>query len=333
MPLRHGGRRREASRRFGIPYDDWLDLSTGINPSGWDVPAPPSSVWATLPEEGDGLEDAAASFYGSSHCLPVAGSQAALQLLPWLCPAGPVTLFSPSYQEHERAWRRAGHSVRPLPVEAQDIDADAGGAVVVVNPNNPTGTVRSLGQLLDWRERLAARGGWLIVDEAYLDPHPECSLIPWADQPGLIVLRSLGKFFGLAGLRLGFVFAEPALRQAIGAWLGPWPVAHPSRWAATQALRDRVWQRQTRSRLAEHGQRLATLLASQGIPPAGGCELFQWLAGAAAAQLHEALARQGVLTRRFDNPPGLRLGLPGDESAWARLAAALAHGLNQRRNV
>ncbi len=323
--LEHGGRLRNASQRYGIPLSDWLDLSTGINPAGWPVPAVPAEAWARLPEDGDGLETVAASYFGCDSLLPVAGSQAAIQALPMLLHARQVGIIRPGYAEHAHGWRRAGHKVIGI---APEMLANGPGSVpwdilVAINPNNPTGHRFAPEVLLAWHERLAERGGWLVVDEAYMDPTPEFSLAPYCPRPGLIVLRSLGKFFGLAGARVGFLLAETDLLERMAALLGPWTVPGPSRWVAREALGDLRWQVAARESLPEASRRLAELLAGYGIKPAGGCALFQWCSGAKAAQKHESLARQGILTRRFADPPGLRLGLPGSDAAWERLATAL----------
>jgi cobalamin biosynthetic protein CobC len=197
-------------------------------------------------------------------------------------------------------------------------------ALALVQPNNPTGVRFPLERLLDWRARLAARGGWLVVDEAFMDATPAASLAGCVGWPGLIVLRSLGKFFGLAGARVGFVLAEPAVLERLREQLGPWAVAGPSRWVATQALCDRAWQAETKGRLDRAGTRLADLLGRQGLPAAGGTGLFQWVPLPEAAFWQDALARRGILVRRFVDPPGLRFGLPDGESAWRRLELALA---------
>lgn len=319
--LEHGGRLREAAQRFAIPVADWVDLSTGINPHGYPVPALPAEVWQRLPEAGDGLEAAAAAYYGSTEVLPVAGSQAAIQALPACFPAGRVLTLAPTYAEHPHAWR--GHTVTALPAVALDDAAvDRADTLLLVQPNNPDGQRFPRERLLAWHARLQARGGRLIVDEAFADAAD--SLTPLAGTPGLVVLRSLGKFFGLAGARVGFVFAEAALRETLAERLGPWTVAGPARAVATAALLDRPWQAATRQRLAADSQRLADLLTAHGLPPAAGTALFQWVPRADAARLHEALARQGLLVRPFTAPAGLRFGLPGSDTQWDRLATALA---------
>ncbi len=322
--LEHGGGLRAAAERYGIPPSDWLDLSTGINPQGWPVPPIPATVWQRLPEADDGLEAAAAACYDAESLLPVAGSQTAIQALPLLREPGRVGVLSPSYAEHAHAWRRVGHRVELLPAESLDAAVDRLDALILVHPNNPTGVRFPPELLLNWRARLAERGGWLVVDEAFMDATPDGSVANHVGLPGLIVLRSLGKFFGLAGARVGFVLAEPAVLERLYETLGPWTVAGPSRWVATWALSDRAWQTETRIRLDRVGNRLADLLKRQGLPAAGGAKLFQWMPLPDAAFWQDALARRGILVRRFTDPPGLRFGLPGEEPAWRRLELALA---------
>lgn len=320
----HGGGIRQAAARYGIPEADWLDLSTGINPHSYPAGELPPGAWARLPEPDDGLEAVAAAYYGTGALLPVPGSQAAIQLLPALR-EGPsrVGILEPSYNEHARAWHGAGHDVVPL--DGDSIEAALPGldVLVLVNPNNPTGQRFDRADLLAWHATLAARGGWLIVDEAFMDVTPEESLAKEAPRDGLVVLRSLGKFFGLAGARVGFVIAEDALRTRLAARMGPWGLAGPSRWIATQALSDRVWQAETRTMLQARGQRLADLLRDQGLEPAGGTALFQWCRVDDPAGWQDHLGAQGILVRRFDEPGSLRFGLPGQEHEWKRLEQAL----------
>ncbi len=321
--LEHGGRIAAAAQRYGIPADAWLDLSTGINPRPWRVPRIPAAAWARLPEENDGLEDAARAYYGAPRVLPLAGSQAAIQALPGLFPSCRVGIAAPSYFEHAHAWRQAGHALQALPAAAPDEGVDGCDGVVVVQPNNPTGDLFDPSRLLDLHARLAARGGWLVVDEAFVDATPEFSLARFSDRPGLIVLRSLGKFFGLAGARVGFALAHAGLLERLREQLGPWTMTGASRFAATLALRDMAWHSVTCARLLKDTARLAALLARHKLPPASGTPLFQWITTPAAAELHVFLARRGILTRYFDTPSSLRFGLPGQRVEWQRLDAAL----------
>ncbi|HMY78248.1 MAG TPA: pyridoxal phosphate-dependent class II aminotransferase, partial [Thauera aminoaromatica] len=234
--LEHGGRLRRAAEHYGIALADWMDLSTGISPWAYPVPPVPETAWQRLPEDDDGLEEAAARYYGSAELLAVAGSQPAIQALPAVLPGARVRLLAPGYAEHAHAWRER----RPRSIDAEEVEGaiDDSDVVVLVQPNNPTGVHFDRDRLLDWHARLARRGGWLVVDEAFADTTPAHSLVPLAGRPGLVVLRSLGKFFGLAGARVGFVFAPTEVRTALAERLGPWTLAGPARWAAHHALAD-----------------------------------------------------------------------------------------------
>lgn len=321
--LEHGGRLRAAAQRYGIAEADWLDLSTGIAPYGWTLPVIPASAWARLPELGDGLEAAARHYYACSSLLPVAGSQAAIQALPRLRGRCRVGVISPCYAEHAHAWRREGHELEELDVATAERELEGFDVLLVVNPTNPTGQRLAPQTLLGWRERLARRGGWLLVDEAFMDCTPEQSLAGHCPLPGLVVLRSFGKFFGLAGIRLGFVLAEARLLDQLDEWLGPWAVSGPARALAKALLQDADGQARQRRLLLRDGERLERLLLDHDLAPTGGTALFQWLAREDAAVLHEFLAARGILTRLFAHPASLRFGLPPDEAGWARLRQAL----------
>jgi cobalamin biosynthetic protein CobC len=343
-PVPHGGNLAEAVRRYGIARDGWVDLSTGINPNGYPVPAVEPSAWLRLPEDDDDLEDVAAQHYGSPRALAMAGTQAAIRLLPHVLPAGPVGIGLLTYGEYAPAFAQAGFRVerfvtegfgdgrhdeatfvlragRPLPANLKHL--------IVVNPNNP-GTERFAPEvLLEWRRELAARGGSLVVDEAFIEAMPGFSVASGTDLEGLIVLRSVGKFFGLAGARAGFVLACARLDRAMRYMRGPWTVSGPSRVATRAALLDTAWQAQTRARLVESSARLARMLGEVGLA-AHHTPLFAWVRDANAPQWQDGLARCGVWVRRFDTMAGLRFGLPADETAWVRLETALC---NARREM
>jgi cobalamin biosynthetic protein CobC len=312
--LEHGGQLREAARRWGIPLGDWLDLSTGIAPWAYPLPAPPAELWQRLPENDDGLEAAARAYYGSERLLMLPGSQAGIQWLPRLFPSGRVALPAPLYNEHAAAWRAARHTLVGW--------EGAADCAVLCNPNNPTGGTYSRDALLE-----RARGlRLLVVDEAFIDADPADSLAAVAGAPGfenIVVLRSLGKFFGLAGVRVGCAIGAPALLERLAAAIGPWAIAHPARWAARLALADADWQAAQRVRLRAAAPRLAALLAECGLGAPTGTALFQYVATSRAAELHEALAARGILVRKFDAPAALRFGLPGAEDEWQRLTLAL----------
>lgn len=321
--LEHGGRLRKAALQYGIAQEDWLDLSSGLAPWPWPIPPIPLRAWARLPETDDGLEQAACDYYGAAQVLPVPGSQAAIQLLPRLRRAGKVGVLSPCYAEHAEAWRRAGYIVREVLEQEVDFFLDSLDVLVVVNPNNPTGLSLTPQRLLDWHARLAERGGWLVVDEAFMDNTPHLSLASQAYQVGLIVLRSFGKFFGLAGVRLGFVLAERKLLKLLAEQVGPWAVSGPTRELGQVCLRDSAGHTYQRQRCEDASQRLFRLLEQYGLRPQGGCALFQWLISDHAEQLHEFMAQRGILLRLFVHDSSLRFGLPGTDADWLRLEQAL----------
>lgn len=324
--LDHGGRLRQAAAQYDIPLVDWLDLSTGINPNPWPVPAVPATVWQRLPEPDDGLEAAAAAYYGNPRLLPVAGSQAAIQLLPTLLPRAVVACISPIYNEHPQAWQRAGHKIRYLQnALLPRALAAATPYVLLCNPNNPTADRHPPEVVIDAARQLHQRGGWLIVDEAFVDPTPADSVAALAgsdEAPNLVVLRSFGKFFGLAGARVGFIFAAADLLARLQEAMGPWTVSGPAREAARLALADSSWQAASRAHLQTASRRLAELLAPCGEVKATA--LFATLHLPQAAELHAHLAGRAILTRRFEQLPLLRVGLPGNEVEWQKLAGALA---------
>jgi len=321
--LEHGGRLRKAALDYGIAEADWLDLSSGLAPWPFPIPEIPLRAWARLPETDDGLEQAACDYYGAAQVLPVAGSQMAIQLLPRLRRAGKVGVLSPCYAEHAEAWRRSGYIVREVLEQEVEFFLDSLDVLVVVNPNNPTGLSLTPARLLDWHARLAQRGGWLVVDEAFMDNTPQLSLAPYAHQVGLVVLRSFGKFFGLAGVRLGFVLAERKLLKLLAEQVGPWAVSGPTRVLGTACLQDTEGHARQRIRSDEASERLAALLTRCGFAPQGGCALFQWLITEHAEALHEFLARRGILLRLFSHNSSVRFGLPADAAQELRLEQAL----------
>jgi len=323
-PRTHGGRVQEAANEYGIDPELWLDLSTGINPGSWPVPPIPSSIWSRLPENNDGLELAAMDYYGTDALLAVAGSQAVIQSLPLMREKSRVLVLHPSYSEHAYAWRTQGHQVSECDASQVETLLPNCEVLVLVNPNNPSGDRFSREQLLAWRDALNQRGGWLIVDEAFIDAQPQQSLMPNSPLDGLIVLRGLGKFFGLAGLRLGFVSAIPSLLTKLSHYLGPWAVNGPARWIGKQALLDRSWQQEMRAHLQLQALRLKTLLNQYSLTPSAGCELFQWIKHPHAREIQRFFSQRAILLRFFNRPLSLRFGLPSDDQEWQKLEGVLS---------
>jgi len=323
--LKHGGRLLEAAEHYQIPLENWLDLSTGINPNGYPIPPIPDEIWMRLPEEQDNLIATAQDYYQSSQLLPVAGSQAAIQTLPLLRKSGITGVLAPSYAEHAYAWKKAGHTLQTI--DASDINQKIQHLdnLILVNPNNPSAHIFDKEQCLYWLKELNKRNGWLIIDEAFIDCTPELSLSSLCPRKGLIILRSIGKFFGLAGIRSGFVLAETDILERLNEHLGPWALSNPSRFVTAHALQNTAWQQQTRQQLQQQSFRLSDLLRNNALPPSASNPLFQWIKTPKAPVIHQALAEQGVFTRLFEHPNSLRFGLAKTENDWQKLTLALAN--------
>jgi len=312
----HGGDLGEVMRRFPDAPRPWIDLSTGINPVPYPVPSLSDDAWARLPSRADedALLAAAAQRYGSGDprtIVAAPGTQALIQILPRLVPRRRVAIVGPTYAEHQASWTRAGHDVR-LVSALEDSDV-----VVVVNPDNPTGRLFAPAELARIR-------GLLVVDEAFIDFMPrEMSLA--RDPPArAVVLRSFGKTYGLAGLRLGFAIAQPDLAERIRAELGPWAVSGPALEIGRRALRDDAWLQAAGERLAADGARLDGMLRAAGVEIVGGTLLFRLARHADAASFVQRLGRHGIHVRAFaDRTDQLRFGLPANDEAFRRLAAAL----------
>ncbi len=324
--MEHGGRLGAARLAFRGAPEPFIDLSTGINPRPWPVPALDPDSWARLPEPEaeEALRVVAATAYGAAGPAMVAaapGTQLLIQLLPRIFPQGRLAVLGPTYAEHAACWRAAGTLVTEVETLAALREAPA---ALLCNPNNPDGRRATLAELRALADAMAARGGLLVVDEAFADLEPEvdsaATLLP---HPAIIVLRSFGKTYGLAGLRLGFALASAERAAAIRGWLGPWAVSGPALAIGVAALGDAPWRTAESARLAAEAARLDALLQQAGLTILGGTRLFRLAEGEAAAW-HQRLGRAGLLTRAFARQPRwLRFGLPPGEAAWDRLAAAL----------
>ncbi len=303
----HGGGLDAAAARFGGARGDWLDLSTGINPLPYPLPDLPANAWTALPDAAAAraLGDAARAFWSvpdRAGLLAAPGASALIARIPALAPPGRVAIPGPTYNEHGAAFVAQGWQV----VRAGAVDA-----AVVVHPNNPDGRV--------WAADALPAAPLTIIDESFCDVMPDASLVGLAARPGVIVLKSFGKFWGLAGLRLGFAIGDPSLLARLAAALGPWPVSGPALAVGAAALRDAGWAEATRARLDADAARLDGIMAAAGARTLGGTPLFRLYDTDDPAGWQARLAARRVWSRIFPySDRWLRLGLPAPDG-WARL--------------
>lgn len=318
----HGGNLDAAIAEFGGTRDQWIDLSTGINPRPYPVGCFSRHALDSLPTKSDirSLSEVAQQAYRTqATCLPTAGAQAGIQMVPRLLKAGTAKVLTPTYNEHAASLRASGWQVEEVP-EFEDLaGADL---AVVVNPNNPDGLFYTPESLLN----LSEKTGHLIVDESFGDPHPALSVAPNLEPTSnMIVFRSFGKFFGLAGVRLGFVLGSQDLIVQLSDMTGPWPVSGPAIEVGRQALCDDHWQAETIKRLKADASKLDNLAAKAGWTVVGGTPLFRLYDTPNAAEAQRHLAANHIWTRIFPySDRWIRLGLTDGDANWARLEAALS---------
>jgi cobalamin biosynthetic protein CobC len=325
-PIVHGGGLDAARRLYPNAPEPWIDLSTGINPHPYPLPPIAPEAFARLPDEAAfaALEEAARRAYlapAGAALVAGAGAQAFIQIVPRVFPARRVGVLGFTYAEHENCWSAAGATV----IRAESVgglnDLDV---AVIVNPNNPDGRVLTPQEILPLAQEMTQRGGLLVVDESFMDFTPENSVAAYAAMEGVMVLRSFGKAYGLAGLRLGFALCSPARAASLRAALGPWAVSGPALAIGALALSDTDWRRAAATAAAAQAERLEGALARAGFAPLGGTALYRLARHDRAADWFERLCARGILARGFpERPDWLRFGLPGGEAEWRRLLLAL----------
>lgn len=324
--LLHGGALDRMRKVFPDAPEPWLDLSTGINP--WPYPIEPiaADAFHHLPTDNaiTSCREAMARAFGApaSRVLPAPGSELLIRLLPTILKPQTIAIAQPTYGDHAQSWHAAGCQIVETPDPLDSINAVDG--VVLCNPNNPDGRTWSVDRIENARLTLAERNGWMIVDEAYADLHPDRSVARQDDCRGLIVLRSFGKFYGLAGVRLGALIGPEAVLSAMRARLGVWSVSGPALDLGVRAYRDYGWQDQTRNRLAAARTNLDHVLHAAGLNVTGGTDLYRYLEVEDAHAIWQRLAEHGIYVRRFAwSPRHLRIGLPTTAADVARLDQAV----------
>ncbi len=326
--LIHGGQLNQQRLRYNIPRDRWLDLSTGISPFSYPAADIPKEFWQHLPECQEEFNAAVAEYYQSEHFVVCHGSQAAIQLIPTLWAQvgqrrSKVWLPKVGYKEHQKYWQQANfdcyfYSELPDPHELEEQ-----AVVVVINPNNPSAKCYSKKQLLTLAAQLEKKTGLLVVDEAFIESSIEQSITPHAKGfDNVIVLRSIGKFFGLAGARVGFVFSTTKWLRLFELAMGQWPISGPALWVTERALKDTDWQALQFQKLKQQSQKLADLLEAHFKTKALGTILFRVVLIDNAPRYFDELCRTGIYVRLLDDQSGLRFGV-SDDQGLERLAEAL----------
>ncbi|AWB68871.1 threonine-phosphate decarboxylase [Saccharobesus litoralis] len=338
MPLIHGGQLNTIAEQYDIPREQWLDLSTGIAPIAYPIPSVPEHIWQQLPQENAALNKAAQHYYQTNHVLVTNGSQSIIKALPDLWRQhmqGDLSshVFIPQYgyKEHQQAWADNHFAIYHYQNELPSLDClTANCVLVVINPNNPTGQLVSKQKLKVYQQKITELKGLLVIDEAFMDViTPSQSLSASLDNEHTLILRSFGKFFGLAGIRIGFLLGSQNWLQQFSNTLGPWQVNGPAQFVAEQALLDNLWQQQQNDWLQEQSQKLQSLLV-EVLPPhlvatIAGTNLFQTVTFKqtdTAQQLFNALCQQAVYVRLTDEKLALRFGMPTAEQL-PRLKKAL----------
>ena len=326
----HGGNIDEAAKLYGLDRGEIYDLSTGISPIAYDCALPSSAHYQALPLASGlaALCDAARHAYqvpsGAMICAG-AGSQALLSALPYLrdvpsliwCP-------EPTYNEHRTRWQLARHQVDGGPDCPPQADV-----IILGQPNNPDGRLWSQEEIAKYLAHVKARGGFLVIDEAFADAYEAASFMAEAGDESLIILRSVGKFYGLAGLRVGFAIGGPLMMEKLTDFIGPWPISGPAQDVACQALRDDAWRQDHQKTLRSLAQDMADILQKAGFTLLAHTPLFITISDPSAHALHHHLAQNGFWTRIYQNHPHLmRFGLLADEEALAKLASVLAQWQN-----
>jgi cobalamin biosynthetic protein CobC len=325
-PLAHGGRLDAARQRYPHAPQPWVDLSTGINPRPYPPPPLAPAVFARLPDDDAvaALLAAARAAYGAPDRAAIvagAGAQAFIQLLPRVFPARRVGVLGFAYAEHGARWSAAGADVSTV---SRLEDLAVFDAAVIVNPNNPDGRLLSPQEIAPLAREMTRKAGTLVLDESFMDFFPEQSAVSLAAQDGVVVLRSFGKAYGLAGVRLGFAICAPPRAAALSASVGPWAVSGPALAIGATALADLDWRRKAAAACGDDAARLDATLARAGFELLGGVSLFRLYRHERAGDWFTRFCEKGVLARSFpERPDWLRFGLPPDEAAWRRLSDAL----------
>lgn len=343
----HGGDILTASKQYGIATSDWLDISTGLNPEAYPTDALTAATFQKLPYIQPDFIQAAISYYGNPNLLAINGIQTAIKQLPSILKTQPILLPEYGYSEYQYQWQQQNTQIKYYPA----FDSQAAYQtiqkllttkqpfnLVIINPNNPTGMTFNPDRLRQIAEQMPT-GSYLIIDEAFIDLTPQISVLQQHLYPNMIVLRSFGKFFGLAGIRLGFIFAAKEIRLKLQQKLGLWHVNGPAQALAIMALTDNNWQQKMQQRIRKNAsmtqQILQPLMDKYQISKPIHTPLFSsyCLSREQAQKIEQHFGKNGVLIRRIklnQTQELLRFGIINavDKEQLQRLKQAITNYIN-----
>lgn len=316
-----------------------IDLSDNTN--RWGMPPAaaaalrgldPASLTRYPSPYGDSLKAAIATYLGvdASSVVTGAGSDGVLEpaIRAYAHPGGRMVLADPTFVMAGSFGRMNGLAPTGVPLLASyDIDAGAmvqasGDVTYLCAPNNPTGTPVSRAAL---EEVVAGAPGLVIIDEAYADFASSNALEIACASDRVLVLRTLSKAFGLAGLRVGYGVGSPELVQAVEKARGPYTVSAAAERVARTALRDDVeWVAARVGDAVAAREWLANALCSLGLEPVQSEANFLFVPVVDAAQVAGRMAGDGVKVRAFEGLPLVSPGLERTRGAGLRITVAPA---------
>ena len=328
-PYEHGGNILSLARQRGLSPTELIDFSASINPLGLSPVVRNAIVNAldTLvhyPDNDCGeLKLALAEFHGlkQEHFAIANGSTEIIYTLPGLLPGKSALIVSPTFSEYTNALRLHQREIRHLPLSPADgfalnLDRLASllenyyDALYLCNPGNPSGALYPRRVVEQVYDLCRDTGTFLVLDEAFMDFSEEESaktVIIAADQG--IVLRSMTKFYGIPGLRLGYAMAAPSLIERLSSLGGPWSVNTLAQVAGVAALRDSDYIRRSLADVADLRRKLSSALSAipglKVYPSSANFLLIELTADISSAELKELLLDRMILIRDCGTFTGL----------------------------
>ena len=319
LNIQHGGDIDLAIKKYGGQRADWIDLSTGINRTSYPWQESVKVELRDLPSSKllMGLEKAASRAYKvaeGTDTAAVQGAQQIISLLPiCLKNYNSVAILGPTYNEYEKAFKSSGIKAETVSEVSKLSSSDI---AIIVNPNNPTGKVIAEEILDDLSKKVRI----LIIDESF----KMFSSRRIQKFDNVIQINSLGKFFGLAGVRLGFVSGPSDFIKSVREMLGPWPISSIAAEIGIIALNDTTWISEMEKILLEGSNVLHKACSTKNWKLVGKTNLFHTYATSSCLEVEEQFAAHYIWIRTFDySQTWIRLGIPTSKYEWTRVRQVL----------